>query len=1179
MKPPYLVLGYDQKDYRFALQLGVLLRNAGIRLVVDAFERLTTYRVSVSDSLLHSQGLIGILTPNYVQSAIGRKQLTQMSEGGYATFAVLHHPLTVSQWPLGLDWRTLVDFTNITLPDAKCAPFAKLLQIIRQTCPDVIVDIKHSPESAYLNNIAADILTDIDLLDWLNLCAEEQDVSQNTTTTVCANWIDEIGYRVTPNNQDVSKPPRFGTKQAISGQPLLQLRAIAQNFPRLAVVGAPASGKSSLLRKLAVAALTNHLENPSAQPIPIWITLTEILESVDWRQRIMQLWGQPSDPFVMLAEGRASLFVDDWQRLHQAEPSVRDGLLGWLTGENGPKYLAIACREDLYTGSLALEAPRLTLAVDAAQKPVFQMLLHKRLHVDGAANTAREGENRSTSRIVSALIQSLWEQYSQQTTETADFDSMREMLVEAAFHLTAQHTDRLPHPPQPFSAALELAYQIAYLTPRHGHFCFSHSLIQSYFASFKLQDLTTLQSVISPPTFSHHLWRTPTVWDCAVMIAAGLNEQTDAFITAVAATDPYLALQCVADGVNISADCYQGILDQLIHSMRISGDNRIVLAKIIQHFDTATAAALLIQTMRDGTWAMRQNAALLLAQMKWKPDIDLMTALSDMRDHPEQSQLCQALKRLEPDSTVSLLAAARGSNNSERKLAIWALGELHERAAVPDLINMLQDSNAEINAEAALALAKTRDINALPRLAHLIRIGSWKTRRVAIQSLAMYGKSGIEVLAELAQSEDIETRLLALETIGTVQEPQVANILVQAAEDPLVEVRAVAIHGLAQTQDEHALDCLMKSMNDTARSARFNQRICDIAAEALGQSQSEIAKQYLEQWYNQERAVDAEVVNSSRFGSRQSSQIVKQRLIEAKAKRRTEEAALLEPRPLKPMHTANSIAIENQDIQPVSLARIDTDLAPDNLDLWMRQLKEDDWLRRQSAARAIREHVKSIRGEVSPETIRHLTELLNDPDWTIRWTGIEALAWTGDSHAIEALAHSLTDPKWKVRVAALQSLAELGQQDTSQYVIPLLFDTIPNVRESAAEALGILGDSGERVISNLEKAAQDTEEFVRLASIEALARLDPRASLPVLLKALRSDPSSHVRWAAVNGISAAPENSPVMELAKSLNDMSGPYWEQKRVCDVVAEILQRIGTKEAINALAKWKQDQRASQA
>lgn len=1180
MKQPYLVLGYDQKDYRFALQLGALLQNAGVRLAVAAFECITNPRSSPNHALLHSRGLVGVLSPNYVQSTIGRKQLTLAGERGYATFSVLHQPLTVSQWPLGLDWRTLVDFTNTTLLDSKCAPFAKLLQIIRQTCPDVISTTRETPESAYLNHLIADLLSDIDLLDWLDIHAEDKLKSSESAALPCADWIDAVGYRVTTIRQDVRSLPRPGTKKANGGQPMLQLRAIAQSFPQLAVVDAPASGKSSLLRKLALAALTNHLENPSAHPTPIWITLTELLESVDWRQRIMQIWGQPSDPFALLAEGKAALFLDDWQQLQQAAPFVRDALLSWLTGENGPKRFAMACREEWYTGALALDVPRLTLSMDDTPKPLFQMLLEEQLSEDEPVDNTRQRENQSTSRLTSTLVHSIWERSRQpQDAETADFDSLRDALAEIAFHLTTQHTDHLPHSPQSFSSALEMAHRSGFLTTSRGHFRFAHSLIQSYFASFKLQDLPTLQSVLTPPTFDQHLWRTPTVWDSTVMIAAGLSEQADAFVTAVADIDPYLALQCMADGVDISPGCYQNILDRIVHSMRSDGDNRIVLAQILQRVDAATAAALLIQTMRDGVWSMRQSAAILLAQISWKPDVDLITALSDMQAYPDQSQFRQALKRLEPGSIVSLLATARSSQDSERKLAIWALGELRERAAVPDLIDMLQDSNAEISAEAALSLGKTRDPNALPRLAHLIRIGSWKTRRIAMQSLIDYGSPGIESLAELAQSEDSEIRLLALETIGNLQEPQVIDILIRAAADPHVEIRAVAIHALAQTHDERAVDCLIQSTADTSRSARFNQRICDIAAEALSQSSSEAARQYLEHWYTHEHPMEADSMDFSRFRVRPSSQIVKQRLLEAKAKRRTEEVELLESGRVKPILAAEPESINHPDPQPASPLTVDTRLPIDDFDQWMQQLKEHDWMRRQSAARAIREHVKSIRGDASSDTIRQLTELLNDPDWTIRWTGIEALAWIGDRQAIEALVHSLTDPKWKVRVAALQSLAELGQQDTAQHVIPLLFDTIPNVRESAAETLGALGDSDSRVLSSLKKAAQDTEEFVRLAAVEALTQLDPNAALPDLIRALRDDPSSHVRWAAAIGISAAPEGSPVTELAKSLNDTSGPYWEQKRICDVVAEILNRIGTPEAIKALAKWKQTQAASQA
>jgi HEAT repeat protein len=73
----------------------------------------------------------------------------------------------------------------------------------------------------------------------------------------------------------------------------------------------------------------------------------------------------------------------------------------------------------------------------------------------------------------------------------------------------------------------------------------------------------------------------------------------------------------------------------------------------------------------------------------------------------------------------------------------------------------------------------------------------------------------------------------------------------------------------------------------------------------------------------------------------------------------------------------------------------------------------------------------------------------------------------------------------------------------------------------------------------------------------------------VLVFALK-DSSEHVRWAAANSLLEITDPSLVPLLIPSLLDTAGPYWEQKRICDVIVDILKQIGTEEAKHALLEW---------
>ena len=121
--------------------------------------------------------------------------------------------------------------------------------------------------------------------------------------------------------------------------------------------------------------------------------------------------------------------------------------------------------------------------------------------------------------------------------------------------------------------------------------------------------------------------------------------------------------------------------------------------------------------------------------------------------------------------------------------------------------------------------------------------------------------------------------------------------------------------------------------------------------------------------------------------------------------------------------------------------------------------------------------------------------------------------------------------------------------------------------KAAAEALGLLG--GKEAIQGLEYAAADQEDFVRLAAVEGLGKTHLKAAEKTLLLALK-DKSEHVRWAAANGLSSIASNETVSLLLPSLDDTTGPYWEQKRICDVIVDILKQIGSDEALKAVANW---------
>lgn len=115
------------------------------------------------------------------------------------------------------------------------------------------------------------------------------------------------------------------------------------------------------------------------------------------------------------------------------------------------------------------------------------------------------------------------------------------------------------------------------------------------------------------------------------------------------------------------------------------------------------------------------------------------------------------------------------------------------------------------------------------------------------------------------------------------------------------------------------------------------------------------------------------------------------------------------------------------------------------------------------------------------------------------------------------------------RAAAAAALGRAAAHGSFDAVRPLLLDGQPEVRRAAAAAVGALAGNGASVATgaaaDLDVACGDADASVRIAAIEALARIDrPRAEARA--SRLAEDPSPEVRAAATGVRAARPESAP-----------------------------------------------------
>jgi len=178
----------------------------------------------------------------------------------------------------------------------------------------------------------------------------------------------------------------------------------------------------------------------------------------------------------------------------------------------------------------------------------------------------------------------------------------------------------------------------------------------------------------------------------------------------------------------------------------------------------------------------------------WTPALDTFK-------HPSPGeQAALALASLGRNAFIPLMNQLSNSNAATRRNAAWAVGELTnmipgDRApAVPQLINLLSDSDPWVRMAAARALGEVRDRLASPTLTATLGDSDWRVRRVAAWALnEMKEARAVPALCDLLlRDARVEVRVAAAEALGEIRSVAALLSLERALDDADAGVRAKA---------------------------------------------------------------------------------------------------------------------------------------------------------------------------------------------------------------------------------------------------------------------------------------------------------------------------------------------------------------------------------------------------
>jgi HEAT repeat protein len=544
--------------------------------------------------------------------------------------------------------------------------------------------------------------------------------------------------------------------------------------------------------------------------------------------------------------------------------------------------------------------------------------------------------------------------------------------------------------------------------------------------------------------------------------------------------------------------------------------------RLFREFQSATSHRQLAIVDRWGKIGVSAVDSLVLA-LKTNITSDLKIEITEVEK--------AIAKELEPYVALAVPSIVDLLTSPEvyvRRQSADVLGELGDARAIPGLIKVFDDDNADVRHRVSRALVKI-GVQSVPGLIEALKDDNAGVRRQAINTLIELKEQSVPSLVMALKDENVTIRCRIVGMLGQIGDKQAVPWLIIALKDKSSSVRQKAAEALFRL-GRYALPKLSLTLKDENRYAR------QLSVEILGRvGDPQVLPDIVAVLSDKDKAVRQKAAQALvRLGSQTVSELITALTHEDRAVRLIVVKALGQ-------------ATEKKGVPGLIMA-----------------LNDDD--------ADIRRLVITMLGDLGAhEAIPGLIATLVDESLRVRKATIRALEQLKAREALPSLIMLLKDEDSYVRQSVVQVLGRLKAKEAIPDLITALRDNVPNVREQAAEVLGQLGDK--KAIPELILALKDTDIRVRWAAINALKRLGDKQAVPYLIEMLNDkDPIlqatafSLVQIGDERGLQALRDRPLIVDkLIRFLQVWKGLPRKQ------ILQTLEAIGNPEAMQAVHQWK--------
>ncbi|MCA9891884.1 MAG: HEAT repeat domain-containing protein [Anaerolineae bacterium] len=1029
------------------MRLATDLKNAGINVWLDRLDLHTAeeWQSMLSSALTYCAAFLPILSPDYIASDYGQAEIAQITGNNRAVIPVLLRYIKPVEWPVGIEYDDVVDFTEWQDADIYEQRLIQLIDIVK-SLPVVDVTGPVHPQKRYVAQLHAYIEQYKATLEYIPLSYPYVDHTRDNFP----HTVNETAYRPAPSIEstwDLDGP--FILRYAPLAEPryMNTLDDALEQYPRLVLVGDYGSGKTSALHALILKMGTAYIENVNNNPMPLLLELSEWQPEETLEAFIQRNWPWRVDIWEEFRAGNVAVYCDGLDEMGHAAADHLAELRDWLNSEKSPKICIFACRDSAYSDVLNLNLPVVSiedmtpsyteqfiygtlgedagdelldrLAVDDASMQRWYWALHNKLLLRALMYVYQhspQGELPPTPALLIEQVMTLhWQR--EQLLDNPDWvplEDMADALTKLAYAILEE--DR-PHS-VPYTYAVEqlggermlrAVHSASLLIVNGDYVRFFHPAMMHACAARRLLN-DSWHPRLSQPIIDSNGNRIAQTWDGVFLALSGTLDQPDMLIRAIADVDPYLGVQCISVAHGVSSVVRRQTIARLLQ-LAVDRD-QVRSYALLQSLALASPDLLepVLDLMRDGIWAERQLATDIAMHLDLPTSADVVDALKVWNGSMDTA-IATYLRQIGQEALPPLMRLLTAEDPTRRRGAVWALGEMRDRAVVPALIAALQDADPMVRRESAVALRLMPDSAAVDSLLHLLRDESWQVRKAAAEALVDVGATAIPALIRMSQDERADVRRIAIGVLGRVGDASAVQSLLPYLEDENADIRAMSVTALGQIGDESAADGVAALLDETE-----TPRWSDISV-------GEMAKRALEK-----------------------------------------------------IGTEKSMALMNRLRLPMISHPTSAQLAKEKL-----------------------ESITRKGAEKIADLPPRLQKMLNNTDWRFRQKAIVAVSRTGKRGALPILMDGLHDAEPEVRLTVVNNLKYFDTELILEHLSVALYDEDRTVGQLAAKKLV---EIGEAALSILKGAATSSDEDVRSLAIHALGQIGDDACAAILLESL-----------------------------------------------------------------------------